>query len=205
VDRYGVDSTLESVGRFDPGRLSCVVSIRRRGARRWLIGVAAALTIVAATCLVIGFMIPPAASTDELPQSITVGDVVYERVHLITLTTKPRRETVAAQVPATSRPIVVRASCRLAVLHSGSALSALMLELRSMRIGGDQNIVPDTQGAEYLACPPRPGQHLMQTIDPAWLPRNEDQLQLKWFELPTYADAPSDSAASWALAVYVAR
>lgn len=181
-----------------------MVLIRRHGARRWLIRAAVALTIVAAACLVIGFMIPPPANAARLPQSINLDDVVYERVHLITLKATPRRETVAVQVPATSRPIVVRASCRLAVLHTGSALSALMLELRWMRTGGDLNTIPDTQGAEYLACPPRPGQDLVQTIDPAWLPGNGDQLQLKWWELPTYADAPSDSPASWALAVYVA-
>jgi hypothetical protein len=181
-----------------------MVFIRRSGARRWLIGVAVALAIAAAACLVIGFMIPPAASTDQLPQSITVDDVVYERVHLVTMKTT-RRETAAVQVPATSQPIVVRASCRLAVLHSSRALSALMLELRWMRTGGNDDTLPDTRGAEYLACPPSPGQDLVRTIDPVWLPRDGDRLQMKWDELPTYADAPSDSPASWALAVYVGR
>jgi hypothetical protein len=76
--------------------------------------------------------------------------------------------------PATDR----RCAPRRRVLHTSSALSALMLELRWMRTGGDQNTIPDTQGAEYLACPPRPGQDLVR---------------------------PSDSPASWALAVYVAR
>jgi hypothetical protein len=57
----------------------------------------------------------------------------------------------------------------------------------------------------FLDCPPRPGQDLLQTIDPAWLPRQGDQLQLKWWELPTSADVPSDSPASWALAVNVVR
>jgi hypothetical protein len=174
-----------------------MVSIKRRGARRSLIGVAVALSILAATCLVLGVMIPPAASTDQLPQSISVDGVGYQRVHLITFRTTPGPGTVAIQLPTTSRPTVVRASCRLAVLHTSSALSALRLELR------DENTIPDTHGAEYLVCPPRPGQDLAQTIDAAWLPRNGDQLQLKWWELPTYADAPSDSPASWALAVYV--
>jgi hypothetical protein len=172
---------------------------------RWRIEVAWTLSIVAAACGVIGFMIPPATSTDDLPQSMSIDGSGYERVHLVTLKTTPRRETVVVQVPATARPIVVRASCRLAILHTRSALSALMLELRWMRTGGNDNAIPDTEGAEYLACPPRPAQDLAQTIDPAWLPRIENQLQLRWWELPSYADAPSDSAASWALAIYVAR
>jgi hypothetical protein len=179
-----------------PGQLSWVVSVKRGGARS-LIGVAVAVGVVAATCLVLGVMVPPAASTDQLPQSISVDGVRYQRAHLITFRTTRGPGTVAVQLPATSRPTVVRASCRLAVLHASSALSALRLELL------DENTVPDTHGAEYLACPPRPGQDLAQTIDAAWLPRNGDHLQLKWWELPTYADGPSDSPASWALAVYV--
>ena len=42
----------------------------------------------------------------------------------------------------------------------------------------------------------------MQTIEPTWLPRKDDQLQLTWYELYTIADTPSNSPASWALAVY---
>ena len=148
-------------------------------------------------------MIPPAASIDELPQSITVDGVAYERVHLITLTTTPRRETVNVQVPKTSRSIVVRASCRLAVLHTSSAMSAFMLEMWWMRAGGDGAALPNTDGNEFLTCHPGwRNERLVQTIDPTWLPRNDVQLQLTWYELDTIADTPSNSPAFWALAVY---
>jgi hypothetical protein len=181
-----------------------VVLIRRSGARRWLIGVAVALTIVVTACLVIGFTIPPAARTDELPQSIAVDGVAHERVHLVTLKTA-HQDSTAVQVPMTSQPIVVRASCRLALLHTSRARSAIMLELVWMRTGGDVASIPDTKGTEILVCPPDRGPELVQTIDPAWLPRDGQRLQLRWHELPTLADTPSDSPTSWALAVYVAR
>jgi hypothetical protein len=132
-----------------------------------------------------------------------VDGVAYERAHLITLTTTPRRETVNVQVPATSRSIVVRASCRLAVLHTSSAMSAFMLEMWWMRTGGNGAALPNTEGAEYVDCHPGwPNEQLVQTIDPTWLPRNDVHLQLTWYELSTIADTPSDSPASWALAVY---
>jgi hypothetical protein len=178
--------------------------IRRSGARRWLIAVAVALTIVVTACLVIGFTIPPAARTDELPQSIAVDGVAHERVHLVTLKTA-RQDSTAVLLPMTSQPIVVRASCRLALLHTSRARSAIMLELAWMRTGGDAGSIPDTQGTEILVCPPDRGMELVQTIEPAWLPRNGQQLELRWHELPTLADTPSDSPTSWALAVYVAR
>jgi hypothetical protein len=173
--------------------------------RRWVMAVAAGAAIATTACLGIGFMIPPGASTDGLPQSITVDGVVHERVHLVILKTTSWRETVAVRVRMTSRPIVVRASCRLAVLHTGRAMAALMLEMWWTRTGGEADTIPDTHGAEYLVCHPGRGQELVQTIDPAWLPRTEDQLQLKWYELDTVADTPSDSPASWALAVYIAQ
>ncbi|MGC5032319.1 hypothetical protein [Micromonospora sp. DT229] len=64
--------------------------------------------------------------------------------------------------------------------------------------------IPETQGAQYLACPSPDSQHLTRTIDPAWLPRAENQLRLTWRQLDTFADTPSASPASWALAVYTA-
>ena len=173
--------------------------------RRWVIAVAAGVAIVVTACLGIGFLIPPGASTDGLPRLITMDGVVHERVHLITLKTTPQREIVAVQVRLTSQPIVVRASCRLAVLHTSSAMAAFMLDMWWTRTGGDANTIPDTHGAEYLVCHPGRGQQRVQTIDPAWLPRTEDRLQLTWYEQDTVADTPSDSAASWALAVYIAR
>lgn len=180
------------------------MKIRQGSSRRWLIGVAVVVAVVVATCLVIGFTVPSAANTDELPQSITVNGAAYDRVHLVTLKTT-LRESVAVQVPATSRPIVVRASCQLAVLHTRRARSALTLEMWWTRTGGDAADIPDTQGAEYLVCPRGRGPELVQTIDPAWLPRDGDQLRLHWQQLDTLADTPSDSPASWALAVYTAR
>jgi len=177
------------------------VSIKRGGSRRRLIGMAVALPIALVACLVIGFRIPPAASTDELPQSFTADGVVHDRLHLITLKTN-RRDAVAVRVPVTSRPIVVWASCRLALLHGSSATSVLGLEMAWTRTGGD---TPDTHGNDYLVCSAGRTSRLVQTLDPAWLPRTGDDLSLTWSEWPTLADAPSDSPASWALAVYVAR
>lgn len=177
------------------------VLIKRHGARRPLIGVAVALLIALTACLVLGFRVPPAANADELPQSITVDGVDYQRVHLVTLKTT-YQDSAAVQVPITSRPILVRTSCRLAVLRSGRALSALGLEMVWMRTGGD---VPDTQGNDYLACGGDGRSRLVQTLDPAWLPQKGNQLRLAWSEMSTVADTPSDSPASWALAVYLAR
>lgn len=176
--------------------------------RRWLMAVPAVVAIVVTACLGIAFMVPPTANTKELPQSIAVDGVAYERVHLVTLKTTPRRETVAVQVPATSRPIVVRASCRLAVLHTSGAMSVFMLETSWMRAGGNGADLPDTHAAEYLVCHPgrdHRDQKLAQSIDPAWLRGRADQLQLTWYEQDSAADTPSDSPASWALAVYIAR
>ncbi|MEV6691285.1 hypothetical protein AB0M35_07430 [Micromonospora sp. NPDC051196] len=170
---------------------------------RWLAGVAVVAVVVAA-CLVIGFTVPPTANTRELPQSITVNGVGYDRVHLVMLKTTSQN-SVAVQVPATSRPIVVRASCRLPVLHTNSARSALKLGMSWTHTGGSAADIPDTQGAQFLVCPHRHGPELTQTIDPAWLPRDGDQLRLEWQQLDTLADAPSDSPTSWALAVYTAR
>jgi hypothetical protein len=42
----------------------------------------------------------------------------------------------------------------------------------------------------------------VQTIDPTWLPRENGQVRLTWYEQDTSADTPSNSSASWALAVY---
>jgi hypothetical protein len=165
--------------------------------------VAAVVAILAAVCLGAGFMIPPAASTDQLPQWITVDGVVHERVHLVTLTTTPRREIVTVLLPVNSRSIVVRASCRLGVLHTNSGMSALMVETYWMRTGGSAADLPNTDGNEDLMCHPGWGNNrLVQTIDPTWLPRKDNQLRLTWYELDTSADTPSNSPASWALAVY---
>ncbi len=102
--------------------------IRQAGSRRWLIGMAVALPIALVACLVISLLTPPAPSTDELPQSFAADGVIYDRVHLATLR-KNRRDSVAARVPVTSRPIVVRASCRLTFLQGSSARSVLGLEM----------------------------------------------------------------------------
>jgi hypothetical protein len=177
--------------------------IRRLSRRRWLLAVAAVVAILAAACLGVGFMIPPAANTDQLPQSITVDGVVHERVRLVTLTTTPRREIMTVLLPTTSRSIVVRASCRLAVLHTGSTMAALMVETYWMRTGGNAADLPNTEGNENLRCHPGWGNNrLVQTIDPTWLPREDDHLRLTWYEQDTSADTPSNSPASWALAVY---
>jgi hypothetical protein len=179
--------------------------IRRLGARRRRLAVVAVVAILAAACLGAGFMVPPAADTDQLPRSITVDGVVHERVRLITLRTIRRREIVTVLLPATSRFIVVRASCRLAVLHTAGTMSAFMVEMYWTRTGGDEAELPDTEGNEFLLCHPgRPNDQLVQTIEPSWLPRQGDQLRLSWYELDTIADTPSDSPASWALAVYAA-
>src|SRR5262245_37884709 len=175
--------------------------IRRGSRRRWLVG-AAVVAIVVAACLVIGFTIPPAADTRELPQSVTVNGADYDRVHLVTLNTRSQ-DSVAVHVPATSRAIVMRASCSLAVLHTSSARSALSLEMSWTRTGGNVADVPDTRGAELLVCP-RGHDSDTQTIDPAWLPRDGDQLRLHWQQLDTLADTPT-SPAAWAVAVYTAR
>jgi hypothetical protein len=169
------------------------------GKRRWLIGVAAALLIAITGGLVVGFKIPPAASTDEMPRSVTAGGVVYGRVALVTLNTTVH-DSVTVHVPPTTRPIVVIASCRLAFLHTSRALSALTLDLTpAMLAGGD---VPDTQGVTMFACPYGEAKP-MHKIDSAWLPRDGDQLRLRWRQMDSYADTPSDSPASWAFAVYV--
>ena len=75
-------------------------------------------------------MVAPAASTKELTGSVTVQGVTYQRVDLATLRTTPRRELLVVEVPATTRSIVVRASCRLAVLHNDHGKSAFELEMR---------------------------------------------------------------------------
>ncbi|MEU6023490.1 hypothetical protein ACGFIK_10480 [Micromonospora sp. NPDC048871] len=172
---------------------------------RWLIGVAAVavVSVALAAGLIIGFTLPPTANTSDLPQSITVNGATYDRVHLVTLRTT-FQDSVDVQVPATSQPIVVRASCRLAVLHTSSANSALELDLSWTRTGGNAADTPETQDAQFLLCPHRHGQDLTRTIDPAWLPRTGNQLRLAWRQLDTFADIPSASPASWALAVYTA-
>ncbi|GIF77054.1 hypothetical protein [Asanoa siamensis] len=161
--------------------------------------------IVATASVAAGFLTSPAASTNELPQSITVDGADYERIHLLTFTTYPGRKSVSVLMPATSRPIMVRAACRLPILHTGSAMSALMVETWWMDAGGSEADLPDTEGNDHLMCHPNWGNHrLTQTIDPSWLPRKDGQRQLIWHELDTSADTPSDAPASWALAVYTA-
>ena len=155
-------------------------------------------------CVVAGFRISPAARTADLPQSITVDGIDYERAHLLAFKTYPGRKMASLLVPTTSRPIVVRAACRLAILHTSDAMSALMVETWWTRTGGNGANLPNTEGNEYLTCHPGWGNHrLAQTIDPSWLP-GKDQRQLNWYELSTSADSPSDAPASWALAVYTA-
>jgi hypothetical protein len=134
-----------------------------------------------------------------------VDGVVHERDRLFTLRTTPGREIVEARLPVTSRPILVRASCRLALLHTSRAASAFSLETWWMREGGNAADLPDTGGEDFLFCRPGPLQRLTETIDPAWLPYTDDTLRLTWLEQDTVADTPSNSPASWALAVYVAR
>lgn len=176
---------------------------RPESRRRWLIVGAALVAVVVVVCVVIGFTVPPAANTGGLPRSITVDGVAYDQVDLVRLRT-PRQGSVTVQVPVTSRPVVVRASCRLAVLRASRARSALRLGMWWMRSGGSVADIPDTQGAEMLVCRGSEGPDLMQSIDPAWLPRVGDRLQLRWQQLDSVADTPSNSAASWALGVYTA-
>jgi hypothetical protein len=104
---------------------------------RWLIPVGVLLLVGAAAGINIALIIPPPASTANLPASVTVDGVVLERVRLFTLRTTPGRETVEAQLPVTSRPILVRASCRLALLHTSRAASAFMVEMWWTREGGN--------------------------------------------------------------------
>ena len=165
---------------------------------------AAVVALVVAACLTVGFLVPPAATTDSLPASITVDGVVHERVHLLTLRTTPRREIVTVRVPVTVRSIVVRSSCRLAVLHRGRAKSAFSLETPWQATGGSQDTIPDTKGAEYFSCGDGRDARTERTIDLGWLPIEDGQLRLTWSELPTLADAPSTAPASWAIAVYAA-
>ncbi|GHJ53084.1 hypothetical protein Nm8I071_23910 [Nonomuraea sp. TT08I-71] len=177
------------------------MTIRRDGRRRWLVGAAVVAVVVA--WLVIGFTVPPAADTGKLPQSITVSGAAYDRVHLVMLKTTSQ-DSVVVQMLATSQPIVVRASCRLAVLHTSMASSALGLEMQWHRTGANSLDVPDTQGEEFLHCRDQYAD-LSQSIDAAWLPRDGDQLRLHWKQMDALADTPSVSPASWAVAIYTAR
>ncbi|GID95761.1 hypothetical protein Adi01nite_51730 [Amorphoplanes digitatis] len=169
--------------------------------KRWLLGAA----LVSAVLVVAGFQISPPAPGDELPRTITVEGVVHERAHLVTFRSYPGEKRVSVSVPATSRPILVRAACRLAFLHRRRALSALSVQVWWMRDGGNVADLPDTGGNEYLWCDPgSDNQRLAQTIDPSWLPGEDGRRHLIWHEMPTVADTPSDAPASWALAVYTA-
>lgn len=180
--------------------------VERRGGRRWLIGAAVALALVVAAAVVVGFLVPPAASTAELPRSITVNGVVHERVHLITMKTTPRRDSVAVQIPMTSARILVRAKCRMAVLHTPRAKSGLGLEWKWTKTGGSSSDIPAASGEnEYIACAPGWSEIQERHVDPAWLLRSGDQLLMRWYEVPTLADTPTDAPASWALAVYIPR
>ena len=149
------------------------------------------VVVTACVAVVGGFPLAPAASTDELPQSITADGIAHERVHLVTFKSYPGRRRVAVLVPATSRPVIVRAACRLAVLHTGDTQSALMVETWWTATGGNAADLPDTEGNEYLSCyPGSRGQHwLTQTVDPSWLPGEDGRRQLIWHELSTLADA----------------
>jgi hypothetical protein len=178
--------------------------IRWGGKRRGLIA-AAALTVALAACITIGFKIPPAAKTDDLPRSITVDGVAYQRIHLVTFRTAQSGSSTVMRVPATSRPIEVRASCRLTVLH-GFGGSSLDLDTVSSRPSGlfDED-APDTKGNGYFFCSDDRNDRLADTIDPTWLPRKGDQLQISYGVTDLFGDLPADVPASWALAVYVAR
>ncbi|MET0419654.1 MAG: hypothetical protein ABW022_26865 [Actinoplanes sp.] len=176
--------------------------VKRHGRRIWALMVAALLLIVG---VVAGFWFAPAADAEELPQSLTLDGVVHQRAHLVNFNTYRGEKMTSVLLPVTSRPIVVRASCRLAILHTSSAMSALRTENWWMRTGGDAADLPDTAGNEYLTCAPgRGNDRLTQIIDPSWLPGQGDQRLLTWHEMPTSGDTPSDAPASWALAVYTA-
>lgn len=170
--------------------------------RRWLIGAAAALPALLVACLGATFVLLPGASTEGMPESITVNGAAYDRAELVTFRTV-FRDSVTIRVPATTRPIVVRAWCSLARVHGSDATSALMLDVPTTYVDGRN--VPETNGADVLHCFPGRPPELTTTVDPGWLPREGDRLRLTWDELETRADAPADSPASWALAVYVAR
>ena len=169
--------------------------------------VAAALVLVLAAAVVVGFRFAPAVDTGELPESITIGGIAYERVDLVTFRTYPGSKRVALVAPETVGSIVVRAACRFAVFHTGDAQSALGIETWWTLTGGNDADLPDTDGNEYLLCTAtrQDPRWLTRTIDPDWLPRKDGRRQLIWHEWPTLADAPSDARASWALAVYTAR
>ncbi|GAA1758123.1 hypothetical protein GCM10009681_31690 [Luedemannella helvata] len=163
---------------------------------------AAALPALVVTCLGAAFVLLPGASTEAMPASITENGVVYDRAELITFRTV-FRDSVTVRIPVTTRPIVVRGSCTLARLHGSHANSALLLDVPTSYVDGRN--VPETNGADVLHCFAGRPPDLTTTIDPGWLPREGDRLRLTWTELDTRADAPADSPASWALAVYVAR
>jgi hypothetical protein len=179
--------------------------IRWAGKRRGLIA-AAALAVALAACITIGFKIPPAAKTDDLPQSITVDGVVYQRIHLVTFRTAQRGSSTVMQVPVTSRPIEVRASCRVTVLHGVGTPNGLDLNTVWSRPGGiPEGDVPDMKSNGYLFCSDERNVRLVDTIDPAWLPRKGDQLQISYGVQDAFSTGTADVPVSWALAVYVAR
>ena len=184
-----------------------IAMIKGWSRRRLLAAGIAVVAVTAGVAAAIGSAFVPAADTGELSQSVTVGGIAYERWDLVTLKTYPGLQRVALVLPETSRPVIVRAACRFAALHTGDTRSVLGIETRWTSTGGSDEELPDTGGNEFMLCEPgRQGPRwLTQTIEPGWLPHTGARRQLIWHEWPTLADAPSDSPASWALAVYTAR
>lgn len=74
-------------------------------------------------------------------------------------------------VPVTAGPIVVMATCQLAVLHSGRSLSVLSLDVTPAAESGATH--PDTDGDAHFACYPEVTR-MLHVIRSEWLPRDGD-------------------------------